>query len=237
VPTTIYPASAAELRAWFEEHGATADEVIVGYHKRHTGRPSPTWSESVDEALCFGWIDGIRRSVDADRFTNRFTPRRKGSNWSQINIRKVEALIAAKKMRPAGLAAFEGRTPPKIGRSSYEQRPHAFPSEHLKVFKASKAAWTWFETQPPGYRRLAIWYVVSAVRPETQAKRLGVIITASAAQRRIIGGTSATVQAPAARTAAAARRAAAPTTKSAPRTKSATPKKAGAATTRARRKA
>ena len=123
-----------------------------------------------------------------------------------------------------GLAAFEGRTPAKIGRSSYEQRPHAFPPEHLKVFKASKAAWTWFETQPPGYRRLAIWYVVSAVRAETQAKRLGVVVTASAAQRRIIGGTSATAKAPAAKKPVAAKKATAP-------------RKAGAAKTLTRRQA
>ena len=226
VPTPIFFASASELRAWFQQHGTTADELIVGYYKRHTGKPSPTWSESVDEALCFGWIDGIRRSVDADRFTNRFTPRRKGSNWSQINIRKVEALIAAKKMTPTGLAAFEGRTLAKIGRSSYEQRPHEFPPAHLKVFKASKAAWAWFETQPPGYRRLAIWYVVSAVKAETQAKRLGVVIAASAGQRRIIGNTGVTTAAPAAGPKAAT-------------TKASTPKaaKASAAPTAARRRA
>jgi uncharacterized protein YdeI (YjbR/CyaY-like superfamily) len=210
VPAAIYFASASELRAWFQAHGATADELIVGYYKRHTGKPSPTWSESVDQALCFGWIDGIRRSVDAERFTNRFTPRRKGSNWSQVNIRKVEALIAAKQMTPAGLAAFEGRQPAKIGRSSYEQRPHAFPPEHLKVFKTNKAAWAWFETQPPGYRRLAIWFVVSAVRPDTQARRLGVVIDASAAQRRIIGNTGATAAAPPAKPRAATPRAAKP---------------------------
>jgi uncharacterized protein YdeI (YjbR/CyaY-like superfamily) len=184
---TLYFPDAAAFRAWLAEHGATADELFVGYYKRHTGKPSPTWSESVDEALCFGWIDGIRRSVDAERFTNRFTPRRKGSHWSNINIAKVQALIAAKKMMPAGLAAFEARTAKKTGRASYEQRPTEFPSEHLKVFKASKAAWAWFSTQPPGYRRTAIWYVVSAVRSDTQAKRLATVIQYSSQQRRIIG--------------------------------------------------
>ena len=98
---------AAALRAWFAEHAATADELHVGYYKRQTGKPSPTWSESVDEALCFGWIDGVRHSIDADRYTIRFTPRRKGSHWSKINVAKVEALIAAKRMTPAGLAAYE----------------------------------------------------------------------------------------------------------------------------------
>jgi uncharacterized protein YdeI (YjbR/CyaY-like superfamily) len=192
----IYFPDGAALRAWFAEHAATAQELFVGYYKRHTGKPSPTWSESVDEALCFGWIDGVRHSVDADRYTNRFTPRRKGSNWSLINVNKVAALIKAGKMTPAGLAAYEGRTPEKTGRTSYEQRPHAFPPEHLKTFKASKAAWTWFAAQPPGYQRLAIWYVVSGVRAETQAKRLATVIAASAAQRRIIGPTSTTKAAP-----------------------------------------
>ncbi len=123
----IFP-DAAALRAWFAEHAATADELHVGYYKRHTGKPSPTWSESVDEALCFGWVDGVRHSVDADRYTIRFTPRRKGSHWSKINVAKVEALIAAKRMTPAGLAAYEARTAEKTGRASYEQRPTAFPA-------------------------------------------------------------------------------------------------------------
>ena len=178
---------AAALRAWFVEHAATADELQVGYYKRHTGKPSPTWSESVDEALCFGWVDGVRHSVDADRYTIRFTPRRKGSHWSQINVAKVKALIAAKHMTSAGLAAYEARTALKTGRASYEQRPTAFPPVHAKVFKASKAAWAWFSGQPPGYQRTAIWYVVSAVKHETQAKRLETLIAASAAGRRIIG--------------------------------------------------
>jgi uncharacterized protein YdeI (YjbR/CyaY-like superfamily) len=186
MPKPVFFATASDLRAWFEQHAATADELIVGYYKRHTGKPSPTWSESVDEALCFGWIDGIRRSIDGDRYCNRFTPRRKGSHWSQINITKVAALIAAKRMTPAGLRAYEARTAKKTGRASYENRPHAFPAGHEKAFKARKAAWAWFQTQPPGYRRTAIWFVVSAARPETQAKRLQRVIEASAAQQRIL---------------------------------------------------
>jgi len=192
-----YFPDAVALRAWFVEHAATADELIVGYYKRHTGKPSPTWSESVDEALCFGWIDGIRRSVDADRYTNRFTPRRKGSHWSNINVAKVEALIAARKMRPAGLAAFEARSARKTGRASYENRPHTFPPEHERAFKAHKAAWAWFSKQPPGYRRTAIWFVVSAVRAETQAKRLQRLVEMSAESRRIIGpGSTADAKPP-----------------------------------------
>ena len=182
----FFPDGAA-LRAWLAEHGATADELQVGYYKRHTGKPSPTWSESVDEALCFGWIDGVRHRIDDDRYTNRFTPRRKGSHWSQINVAKVEALIAAGRMTAIGLAAYEARTPLKTGRASYEQRPTAFPPEHARVFKTNKAAWAYFSSQPPGYRRTAIWFVVSAVKAETQAKRLRRVIEMSAEGRRIIG--------------------------------------------------
>jgi uncharacterized protein YdeI (YjbR/CyaY-like superfamily) len=145
----------------------------------------------VAAALCVGWIDGVRRSVDADRYTIRFTPRRSGSHWSQINVAKVKALTAAGRMTPAGLAAYEARTPLKTGRTSYEQRPAAFPPEHENTFKASKAAWAWFSSQPPGYRRTAIWFVVSAVRPETQAKRLQRLIETSAEGRRIIGPSTA----------------------------------------------
>ena len=167
----------AALRAWFVEHAATADELHVGYYKRHTGKPSPTWSESVDEALCFGWIDGVRHSVDADRYTIRFTPRRKGSHWSEINIAKVKALIAAKRMTPAGLAAYEGahrdEDRPRLLRAAADRVPGRSTP---RCSRRSKAAWAWFSTQPPGYRRTAIWYVVSAVRPETQAKRLATLI-------------------------------------------------------------
>jgi uncharacterized protein YdeI (YjbR/CyaY-like superfamily) len=184
----FFPDGAA-LRAWFVEHAATATELQVGYYKRHTGKPSPTWSESVDEALCFGWIDGVRHAIDADRYTNRFTPRRPGSHWSNINIAKVEALIAAKRMTPKGLAAYEARKAKKTGRASYEQRPTAFPAPHLKTFKASKAAWAWFSAQAPWYQRTMIWYVVSAVKPETQARRLATLIAESEAGRRMIGPT------------------------------------------------
>jgi uncharacterized protein YdeI (YjbR/CyaY-like superfamily) len=196
MPTPRFFASASELRAWFARHAATAAELHVGYYKRHTGKPSPTWSETVDEALCYGWIDGVRRSLDADRYTIRFTPRRPGSHWSEINLAKVKALIAADRMTAAGLAVYGARTPLKTGRTSYEQRPAAFPPAHEKTFKAHKAAWAWFATQPPGYRRTAIWFVVSAVRAETQAKRLQRLIELSAEGRRIIGPTTVKNAAP-----------------------------------------
>jgi uncharacterized protein YdeI (YjbR/CyaY-like superfamily) len=193
-PKVHYFADAAALRAWFARHGATEDELIVGYYKKHTGKPSPTWSASVDEALCFGWIDGIRRSVDADRYTNRFTPRRKGSHWSRVNIDKVEALIAAGRMAPAGMAAYQLRNASRTARASYENRPRAFPPEHEAAFKAHPTAWEWFQAQPPGYRRTAVWFVVSAARPETQARRLQRVIEASAARQRTIGPTPASAK-------------------------------------------
>jgi uncharacterized protein YdeI (YjbR/CyaY-like superfamily) len=188
----VYFSSASALRDWFADHAATADELLVGYYKKHTGKPSVTWSESVDEALCVGWIDGVRRSVDADRYTVRFTPRRTGSHWSHVNVAKVAALIKGKRMLPAGLAAFSARSAQKTGRASYENRPREFSREHAEIFEAETSAWQWFSTQPPGYRRTAVWYVVSAVRPETQAKRLQHVIEASAAHRRIIGPAGVT---------------------------------------------
>jgi uncharacterized protein YdeI (YjbR/CyaY-like superfamily) len=197
MPTPRFFASASALGAWFARHAATAEELHAGFYKRHTGKPSPTWSESVDEALRYGWIDGVRHSIDADRYTIRFTPRRPGSHWSTINIAKVKALMAAGRMTPPGLAAFEARSARKTGRTSYETRPHAFPPGHEKTFKAHPAAWAWFATQPPGYRRLAIWFVVSAVRAETQAKRLQRLIEVSTERRRIIGPTAAKKAAPA----------------------------------------
>ena len=179
----------AKFRAWLEKNHETATELWVGYHRTGSGKPSITWPNSVDEALCFGWIDGVRRSVDADRYTQRFTPRRKGSHWSQINVAKVKALTTAGRMTPAGLAAYEARTARKTGRASYEQRPSAFPPSHAKAFKANKAAWAWYSKQAPWYQRTTIWYVVSAVKPETQARRLATLIAASAEGRRLIGPT------------------------------------------------
>ena len=165
MPTAIYFATAADLRAWLSEHGSTAAELYVGFYKRHTGKPSPTWSESVDEALCFGWIDGVRHSVDADRYTNRFTPRRKGSHWSNINIAKVQALIAAKKMTPAGLAAFEARTARKTGRASYEQRPTEFPTRAPEGLHGEQGRVGVVLDAAAGLPAHGHLVVVSAVRP------------------------------------------------------------------------
>ena len=182
----IYFASPAKFREWLEQHHRVARELWVGFHKKETGRPSLTWPESVDEALCFGWIDGIRKSVSAEAYVIRFTPRKPTSIWSNVNIEKVRALVESGRMQPAGLRAFEARDSRKSGIYSFEQRKNArLASREEKQFRANRAAWEFFEAQPPGYRRVATWWVISAKRPETRARRLGTLIADSAAGRRI----------------------------------------------------
>jgi uncharacterized protein YdeI (YjbR/CyaY-like superfamily) len=166
----IYFEAPAALRDWFDAHHATAGELWVGYHKKATGRPSLTWPEAVDEALCVGWIDGIRFSVDEERFAQRFTPRRKGSTWSAINVAKVATLTAEGRMRPAGLAAFEARTDGNTAIYSYE----------VAQFRQDGAAWADWERRSPSYRRTTTQWVTSAKRPETRARRLAQVIAASA---------------------------------------------------------
>ena len=182
----IYFANPDEFREWLEQHHDTARELWVGFHKKETGRPSLTWPQSVDEALCFGWIDGIRKSVSTEAYVIRFTPRKPTSIWSNVNIRKVEALVENGRMRPAGLRAFEARDAKKSGIYAFEQRKKArlAPVEE-KAFRANKTAWKFFQAQPPGYRQIASWWVISAKRAETRARRLATLIDDSAAGRRI----------------------------------------------------
>jgi uncharacterized protein YdeI (YjbR/CyaY-like superfamily) len=179
-------ATPTEFRGWLERHHKTARELWVGFHKKSTRRPSITWPESVDEALCFGWIDGIRKSLDADSYVIRFTPRKPGSIWSDVNTRRAEALIGAGRMRPAGLGAFAAKDPRKSGVYSFEQRQAAtLTRAELAAFKANKAAWIFFEAQPPYYRRTVVWWIVSAKQAPTRARRLAVLIADSAAGQRI----------------------------------------------------
>jgi uncharacterized protein YdeI (YjbR/CyaY-like superfamily) len=179
-------ATPAEFRAWLEEHHADATELLVGFYKKGSGRPSITWPESVDEALCFGWIDGVRRRIDDERYTIRFSPRQKRSTWSAYNITRAKELIAEGRMTPAGLAAFEARTDERSAIYSYEQRRNAQlePDEQARL-EADPAAWEWFQAQPPSYRRPAIHWVTSAKRPETRERRLAALIADSAAGRAI----------------------------------------------------
>ena len=186
----VYFSSAAELRAWFDEHHDTEQELWVGFHKVGTGRPSMTWSEAVDQALCFGWIDGVRKSVDEPRYTIRFTPRRPGSTWSKVNVDKVTRLKEQGLMRPAGLAAFQARKNEKTATYSYEREQAAFTPAMQRRFRAEKDAWGFFSNQPPGYRRSAIHWVMSAKQQATRDRRLDQLIADSAAGRRLAQLTS-----------------------------------------------
>jgi len=173
------------MAAWFARHHTTALSLLAGFYKRESGRPSVTWPESVDEALCVGWIDGVRRRIDAVSYSIRFTPRRPGSIWSAINIRKAQQLIAAGRMRPEGLEAFEARKESRSGIYAYEQRPQAMPEPYAGRFRRHREAWAFFEAQPPSYRRTLVWYVISAKQEETRASRLERLIAASARGRRL----------------------------------------------------
>ena len=173
-------------RAWLARHHATAAELLVGFYKRDTGRPSITWPESVDHALCYGGIDGVRKSLGAECYTIRFTPRRPGSTWSKVNLKRVQELEALGLMEPAGRAAHAARTAAKSGIYSYEQRAEAqFTPEQKRAFRRNRKAWAYFQAEAPWYRRTATYWVVSAKREDTRAKRLATLIADSAAGRRI----------------------------------------------------
>ncbi len=181
----IFFQSPEELRDWFDANHETASELWLGSYKKATGKPSVTWSDAVDEALCVGWIDSVRYSLDAERSAQRFTPRRKGSNWSVVNIAKIKELTKQGRMRPAGIAAFEARTEDRSGVYSYEQRHLAkLEPDEAKLFRNEAAAWAWFEKQAPSFRTGATWWVTSAKRPETRARRLALLIEEAAAGRR-----------------------------------------------------
>jgi uncharacterized protein YdeI (YjbR/CyaY-like superfamily) len=182
----IFFATPADFRAWLEAHHADGTEVWVGFHKKGTGRPSLTWAESVDEALCFGWIDGIRKRVDAESYAIRFTPRRARSIWSLVNIGRVQELTALGLMRPAGLAAFARRSEERSGIYSSEQGSEVELGEEFEgLFRANPAAWDFFRSRPAGDRRTAAWWVVSAKKEETRLRRLATLIEDSAHGRLI----------------------------------------------------
>ena len=179
-------ASPDEWRDWLERHHDTAPELLVGFYKRGTGRPSITWPESVDQALCFGWIDGVRRRIDDERYTIRFTPRRKGSTWSRVNLARVKELTRQGLMRPAGRLAHASRAPAKTGLYSYEQRKRAkLPPALEAKLKRNRKAWAYFQARPAWYRQLAVWWIVSAKKEETRERRLATLIADSAAGRSI----------------------------------------------------
>ncbi len=170
-----------QLRDWFDANHDTADELWLGYHKKATGRPTISWSEAVDEALCVGWIDSVRYSLDDERSAQRFTPRRKGSIWSAINVQKVARLTEQGRMRQVGLAAFEARSPEKTAIYSYEREAAALTDDETAAIRANEDAWVDWERRPPSYRKAIIHWISSAKQPATRARRLDALIAASAA--------------------------------------------------------
>jgi uncharacterized protein YdeI (YjbR/CyaY-like superfamily) len=175
----------AEFRAWLAENHASATEVGVVFHRKASGKPSMTWSEAVDQALCFGWIDSVARSLDEISRVQRFTPRKSKSNWSAVNIKKVEELTGRGLMAPAGLVAFARREEARSRVYSYENRHLAvLDPEREATFRADAGAWSFFGRQAPSYRHTAIFWVMSAKRAETRARRLEQLIEVSAHGRR-----------------------------------------------------
>ncbi len=186
MPDPVFFASPSAFRRWLAKNHKSATEFLVGFHKKATGKPTLTWPESVEEALCYGWIDGMRRSLGDDAYVIRFTPRRRGSRWSLVNVRNVERLIAEGRMQPAGLAAFEARTDGKTGSYSFEQRTAAvLPPADEARFRRNREAWAFWQSLPAGYRKTATWLVVSAKRADTREKRLQALIDHSAQGERI----------------------------------------------------
>ena len=172
--------TAKRFQAWLKTHHDTAHELVVGFYKLGTGRTSITYPQALDAALCFGWIDGVRRKLDADSYAIRFTPRKATSIWSAVNVRHVARLRAAGFMQPAGLKAFRERDRKKAKLYSYENRPRRLSTAYAGTFKANRRAWTWFEAQAPSYRRVAAWWVMNAKQDATRERRLATLISCSA---------------------------------------------------------
>ena len=182
----IYFADAGEFRRWLSAHAMKEVEVEVGFVKKRAGSPALTWPLAVDEALCFGWIDGVRRKVDEKRYRIRFTPRKAGSTWSAVNIRRFGVLQAERRVTPAGLAAFEKRTEAKSRIYSYEQKEAPeFSAGETKAFKRNKAAWAFIEASAPSYRKRVTWWVVSAKQEATRAKRFAILVEACGEGRKL----------------------------------------------------
>ena len=184
-PSPRFFRDAASLRRWFAAHRAEAPELLLGYWKVGSGKPSVSWPESVDEALCVGWIDGVRRRIDELSYTIRFTPRKSTSIWSAINIARVAALQTAGRMQPAGLAAFSTRRENRSGVYSFEQGAIELPETYTALLRADPAAWADFQARPPSYRKAAMWWIVSAKQEATRLRRLRVLIDCGARGAKI----------------------------------------------------
>jgi uncharacterized protein YdeI (YjbR/CyaY-like superfamily) len=177
----------ADFRKWFEKNHEKTPELLVGFYKKGSGKPSITWPESVDEALCFGWIDGIRRMIDEESYSIRFTPRRARGIWSAVNVKRVAELTKLGRMQPAGVRAFEARDPKRSYAYSFEQGKESqrLAPEYQAQLEANPKAWTFFHSQAPYYQRTVSWWVMSAKKEETRLKRLATLIDDSAHERRI----------------------------------------------------
>jgi uncharacterized protein YdeI (YjbR/CyaY-like superfamily) len=176
----------ADFRRWLETNHETAPELLVGFWKKSSGKASIDWPQARDQALCFGWIDGIRKSLGEEAYTIRFTPRRKGSIWSKVNVERYEALTAAGLMTPAGVRAYE-ENKHKSGLYAYENEQKELTAAEGRLFRKNKAAWADWEQRPPGYRKVVLHWITSAKRPETRAKRLATLIESCAAGEKIPG--------------------------------------------------
>ncbi len=172
-----------EWREWLKQHHQKETALWVGFHKKASGQPSIDWPQSVDEALCYGWIDGLRRGIDEHTYKIRFTPRRADSTWSAVNLKRFEELRRENRVQPAGLAIWESRQPEKAELYSYERQEAQLSDEHLAEFRKTPEAWRFFEQQPPGYRKTASWWVISAKKEETRQRRLQTLIEDSQAGR------------------------------------------------------
>jgi uncharacterized protein YdeI (YjbR/CyaY-like superfamily) len=181
----IFFENQTEFRKWLEINHSHKTELLVGYYKVHTGKPSMTWSQSVDVALSFGWIDGIRRSVDKESYCIRFTPRNPDSNWSETNIRKAEELIKQGLMHPKGLALYHNRKKEKSGIYSYENKPGKLPPESEKLFRENKDAWEFFSQLPDSYRKTVYFWILDAKQESTRLSRLKKSISASELKKRV----------------------------------------------------
>jgi uncharacterized protein YdeI (YjbR/CyaY-like superfamily) len=168
-----------DFRAWLGKHHQTHKELLVGFYKKDSGKPSISWPESVDEALCYGWIDGVRKSLDDISYTIRFTPRKTTSIWSLVNIKKVQVLTSEGRMQEAGIQAFAARKESKSGIYAFEQEPAELPAAFVKIFSKNKTAWSFFQAQPPSYRKTLAWWVISAKQEATWKLRLTKLIQAS----------------------------------------------------------
>jgi uncharacterized protein YdeI (YjbR/CyaY-like superfamily) len=184
-PRVVFFKSAGEFRRWLETNHASAAEIFIGFYRKDSGRTGITYQEALDEALCFGWIDGVRKKVDDISYTNRFSPRRAKSIWSAVNTRRVQQLIEEGRVTSAGLKVFEDRDAARSKRYSYERERGELDPELRRRFRSNPGAWKFFEAQSPSYRRMMTWWILSARKDETRCRRLDALIADSAAGRRL----------------------------------------------------